>query len=370
MASRPAKAARWLALTGTLIGLTLVTPATAHAKGGFFSGLAKALTGGKKGGGGHAKSSGGGSSAAGHALRGSTKSSTALRAGGTRLASTQPVLYRRSARLALATTTPRLALATTTSRLVTQPRQRAIRIEPARPRWRYHARMRGPLAQRGMVRAMIYAGDDFGAPDLLFGMVLESQAMDDPAGELGDRFLDPSRIGLLELTVDPPDADIYLDGELVVAPPGAAPGDMLRLAVGTGTHSVEVARDGKRPRFVTFFTDAARAYTLQIALSDVANEAIHSDGVKQKNDLAPSILRLTVPEPGVEVLIDGESWGVAEPGRPGELTLPAGKHALRLTKAGYHDWRVNVGLPAGAPAVVAVVLEAPPLDPLPAPPRR
>jgi hypothetical protein len=135
----------------------------------------------------------------------------------------------------------------------------------------------------------------------------------------------PEAKGLLRVDCPVPDVSVSVDGAVVARTPLAAP-----QPVAAGTHSVSFSRAG-------YVSHAQTAILVPRGTTDV------DCGVARVVPV-PSVLaaKLVVhpSESGAHVEVDGTAWRASE-------ALPAGKHAVTVTRAGFNRWRHEVELTAG-----------------------
>jgi hypothetical protein len=130
--------------------------------------------------------------------------------------------------------------------------------------------------------------------------------------------LEPSeaKLSMLEITTNVPDVEIFVDRELAGVSPLAAP-----LSLEPGAHDVRGARKGYRAvgRAVKLGPGVRGKLELEL---EVDPGALRSEG---------AVLDLAVSEPQAEIFIDGVPQGARHSG----LRLPAGRHVLRVERAGF-----------------------------------
>ncbi len=199
------------------------------------------------------------------------------------------------------------------------------------------------LAYRARVRFNF--GDSSGADDDL-GRVIGVQptfdlARDEVSPKLAERFdeLRAKVLGLLELTIEPSDAEVRISGRLLDHRSGP-------LGVLAGIHTFEVQRPGYTPLVQPLEVRAGRTLPLDFALDRIS-----------------PVLRVTSRPSGAEVRLDGLAVGqtvaasaaelARRQGRPGatppgfsaELVvegLELGQHLLEVVKDGYRTYRANL----------------------------
>ena len=144
----------------------------------------------------------------------------------------------------------------------------------------------------------------------------------------------------LRVTTNIPDVEIAVDGQPVGKTPLAS-----SLTVAPGNHAVEARRVGYQP--------ARRELALQNgAEADVALELVEVGADAH----ARGTLALAISEPEAEVSVDGVPRGVYR----GSLSLPAGRHVIRLARAGFVDAERTVDVATSGTTTEAVTLEPTP----------
>lgn len=118
----------------------------------------------------------------------------------------------------------------------------------------------------------------------------------------------------LELTLDPADANIRLDGK----PFGQGSGSY---HIPPGAHTLLFEAPGRRPVEQPVEGKAGETLRIEIAMASSAGR-----------------LKLTTDPPGARVYLDGATW--ADPGT--ERELPAGPHQLRVEADGYESFSQEV----------------------------
>jgi hypothetical protein len=140
----------------------------------------------------------------------------------------------------------------------------------------------------------------------------------------------------LRVTTNVPDVEISVDGLAVGKTPLPS-----SLTVAPGNHAIEARRIG--------YQSARRELALQNGVeADVALELTEVGA----DPRAHSTLALAISEPESEVAVDGVPRGVYR--QP--LSLPAGRHAIRVARAGFVDAARTVDLATGGTTTEAVAL--------------
>jgi hypothetical protein len=132
----------------------------------------------------------------------------------------------------------------------------------------------------------------------------------------------PEPDGELRVDCAVPDVSVSVDGQVVARTPLAAPHP-----VAAGTRRVTFSRPGYVSRERTAVFVPRGTTSLDCGVTRV---------VPVPNELA-SRLVVRPTEPGARVAVDGMAWRASEP-------LPAGKHRVTVTRAGFTRWQREVEL--------------------------
>ncbi len=137
-----------------------------------------------------------------------------------------------------------------------------------------------------------------------------------------------------------PDAEVLIDGERVARTP--LPGS---IAVPPGTRAVELRRSGYQ------------ASTRTLNLGDGATAEL-AFALRERTDpeVARGTLALDISEPEAELTVDGEARGVYR----GGLSLPAGRHVVKVASAGFLPSERMVNVTARTETHVRVTLQPTP----------
>ncbi|HEY3493650.1 MAG TPA: PEGA domain-containing protein [Polyangiaceae bacterium] len=149
------------------------------------------------------------------------------------------------------------------------------------------------------------------------------------------------RLAQLTLVTKVPDAQVLIDGQPVGLTPLPA-----SLALAPGNHQIELVRSG--------YESARRS----VALGEGSSGTLELDPLPSPATLATAggTLTLAISEPDSVIFIDGEPRGAYA----GPLRLPAGKHRLRVERAGFFSFERDALVPLGSRADVAVELQPTP----------
>jgi hypothetical protein len=118
-------------------------------------------------------------------------------------------------------------------------------------------------------------------------------------------------------------AEVRIDGRVVGKTPLDAP-----LRVNAGAVEIEVSAEGFEP------------FRRRVELAEGNTSTIAVELVRV---VGPGVVHIRSPNVGAMVDVDGQPSGTT----PLDLTLPAGTHELRVSKAGFVPWRSTVLVAAG-----------------------
>ena len=149
------------------------------------------------------------------------------------------------------------------------------------------------------------------------------------------------RLAQLTLVTKVPDVQVLIDGQLAGLTPLPA-----SLALAPGKHQVELVRSGY---------ETARQ---SVELGEGSTGSLTFDPQLSPAALATSsgTLTLAISEPDSVIFVDGEPRGAYT----GPLRLPAGKHRLRVERAGFFSFERDTSVPLGSRADIAVELQPTP----------
>lgn len=137
-----------------------------------------------------------------------------------------------------------------------------------------------------------------------------------------------------------PDADVLVDGQRVGRTP--LPGS---ITVAPGTRTVELRRPGYETSRATLPLGDGATAELPFAPAELPDA-----------DVPRGKLVLEISEPEAEILIDGQAGGIYR----APLTLPSGRHLVRVVRGGFVAADRMLEIPAGGEARVPVTLQPTP----------
>jgi hypothetical protein len=181
--------------------------------------------------------------------------------------------------------------------------------------------------------------------------------------------------GTIELTVDPVDAEVYLDGQAsgIGQALAAWPATLSMIA---GDHELYFVAPGYRDYLLRVVVVPGHTTPVDVHMAKVAAGEAELRAEPEPGPAAPvqrrdhpGDLRLDVRPMGAAIYIDGEFWG---PAGAAALTVPGlepGRHDVEVVKPGYRAYRGQVVVPEGYASVgLTITLRAEPHDdPVPGP---
>ena len=168
----------------------------------------------------------------------------------------------------------------------------------------------------------------------------------------------PANIGLIQLNVQPGDADVYVDGEYKgIAKDFSCTPHCLTLIA--GNHSISLRKEGYKTAYFTTNVLPRHRIEIDVALALLADKKIESESTYQLELNKTGFLVLQVAPEDASVYIDGNFYGIASQfvESQGSLVLRSGKHRVELAKPGYLTYTKNVKISDGKVEKIIVTLK-------------
>jgi hypothetical protein len=162
--------------------------------------------------------------------------------------------------------------------------------------------------------------------------------------------------GLLNLDIQPADAEVFLDGEYLGAAGELAGG---AVSAGVGGHLVEIRTGGYSEYFSVTVGPGASTYFFKDAVGGDSWEghaAPSSAAAACPADLGDGVLAVDVAPGQAEVFVNGSSLGHARGLDGAGIVLPEGSHEIRVASPGYAPQIQTVEVRCGEPVELDIEL--------------
>lgn len=168
----------------------------------------------------------------------------------------------------------------------------------------------------------------------------------------------PAKVGLIQLDVQPGDANVYVDGEYKgIAKDFSCTPHCLTLI--PGTHSISLRKEGYKTAYFTTNVLPRQRIAIDITLAFLTKEKVKPESTYQIELKKTGFLVLQVVPEDVCVYIDGNFYGIVSQfaESQGSLVLRTGRHKVELVKPGYFPHTKHIKISEGKLEKIIVTLK-------------